>query len=1109
MFNRPAIQAFALLTLLFITRSVIAQSPTALHDVSTPVTKPGSAFGKENHAEGLKIGPTMDVSVVGEYIYAVGQGELRILDNAKSGSPQVVSRLKGLGNTRQIAVSRGHAFITAREEGLFIVDCHQPESPKLVYHYDTAELATAIAVSGDLAAVGNRFAGIELLDVSNPSDPQYLTTIRCGEVQSLVFHGDWLYAGTWSEKALAIINVSQPSKPELVKTIPLDGKGDGLDVSGNLLAIATGHHARSKTSPKPGDEAFGRGHGIEFYDISNPADPKRLSTVKFPPFYRIGMDMWGVVLASGHAFVNDTHNGFFLIDVHDPTLPRCIGWSQLPIVRGDPSPVAGLAVSNDRVFLAGGFDDLHLVKTDVSITEPSASGQELRIANKIHTKPRHGLPAYIVNGSVRSVVPWKDDLLLVAAGSAGWHVVRQQENGFEGVAEYPTRGFARDVAVQADRIFVAESLGGLSIWETQATGEIKKVQDYAVPGKSITQVVPADDGRIAFLAVGPNNLHIIRIAADGSIQRIIDETPKSGLFYREPFSPLTSDGKRILVQWHTIGLHEYIIDAVSVQRSGWIYPHQMDTECGAAPDGENWVATSRRGFFNLNNAETRAPEVLGLHRHEGKPLPGKPSLFGDKLFIADPFLGEVSCLAKNADGSFDVRAQLQLAGHPGRVKFCNGKALIPAGRDGLLMWRLDAQAQANANVLSISLGDEIDVGRTLDSEPLNQYQVDLRCHPHDPSKLVISAKNGFEAHTLAFLSSDAGKTWSVARQERSGDPDCVFDNDGRAFWSYMDKPTGGRLGIRRADNDREPWSAGKLVTAECVDKPHLAVDRTKGPHAGTIYLVGREIGKPVVNVSRSADGGETWQTTRVDVGPEIGEGFIDAPPTILPDGMLVIFVRSKNNITTDASGQYAGNRTTMHLLRSSDGGRTFEKPIFIRDSRSYPNQGVGAAMGTTAGAGTFKSSTRLYHVQSTPRPGAPSELEIVTSDDNGLTWSKPRPVPGTSDRGRGAGAASLTVNRDGVIGIQYFSMTSREFDVMFTASIDGGETFTEPVRVTSVTSTLPPYGIKQPRPLGGDQVWGDVAADGAFWLVWTDHRHDTGDYRIFVRRAVVDMKVVP
>jgi len=193
-----------------------------------PIQRPGPEFETELKAEALKIGATMDVAVAGEHVFVIGQGHLRVLSNAGDGKPALIGQLGGLGNTRQIAVSRGHAFITSREEGVFTVDVREPSQPKLVYHYDTAELATAIAVSGDVAALGNRFAGIELLDVSQPAQPRRLATIRVGEVQSLVFHGTWLYAGTWSEKAVAVIDVRDPWKPALVKTVPLDGKGERI-----------------------------------------------------------------------------------------------------------------------------------------------------------------------------------------------------------------------------------------------------------------------------------------------------------------------------------------------------------------------------------------------------------------------------------------------------------------------------------------------------------------------------------------------------------------------------------------------------------------------------------------------------------------------------------------------------------------------------------------------------------------------------------------------------------------------------------------------------------------------------------------------------------------
>lgn len=672
--------------LLLLTALMLAPLAT-LQAADAPIQRPNSEYGAELKAQALHIGDTMDVAASGDHVFAIGKGELRVLSNAREGKPVLIGKLAGLGNTRQIAVSRGHAFITSREDGMFIVDVRDPSQPKLVHHYDTAELATAIAVSGDVAAVGNRFAGIELLDVSQPASPKHLATIRCGEVQSLVFHGTWLYAGTWSEKAVAVIDVRNPWKPLLVKTVPLDGKGDGLDVNGNVLAVATGHHARGKGYPKPGDAAFGSGHGIEFFDIANPAEPKRLSGVKFPPFYRLGMDMWGVVLAGGHAFVNDTHNGFFLLDVRDPMKPRPIGWTQLPPVGKDPSPVAGLAVVNGRVFLAGGFDDLHLVDMHLTDAEPQVSDKGLQVPAKPTEAPAHGLPSYVVDGSIRSVVRWKDDLLLVAAGSAGWHIVRQTDTGFVPVAQHSTRGFARDMAFHGDRVFVAESLGGLSLWQKQPSGEMQRMGAYEVPGKSIHQVLLADEGRIAFLAVGPNVLHIIKIADDGQTALVMPHVTNTGLFYRDPISPLSADGRRVLVQWHVTGLHEFLIEGGTVKRSGWIFPHAMDTECGATPHRDGWLATSRQGFFPLTEGETRSPDQIGLLKPNNRPFPGKPSISGQTLFITDPFLGDVSAFDLTDATNPKLTAELHLSGHPGRVAVHHGKALIPAGREGLLMWK--------------------------------------------------------------------------------------------------------------------------------------------------------------------------------------------------------------------------------------------------------------------------------------------------------------------------------------------------------------------------------------------------------------------------------------
>ncbi len=50
---------------------------------------------------------------------------------------------------------------------------------------------------------------------------------------------------------------------------------------------------------------------MEIFDLSDPAQPVFVSRIKFPSFYEMGNDMWGVTVVDGLAFVADTHNGMF------------------------------------------------------------------------------------------------------------------------------------------------------------------------------------------------------------------------------------------------------------------------------------------------------------------------------------------------------------------------------------------------------------------------------------------------------------------------------------------------------------------------------------------------------------------------------------------------------------------------------------------------------------------------------------------------------------------------------------------------------------------------------------------------------------------------------
>ena len=89
-------------------------------------------------------GEFMDVRGYRDRIYAISRkngGSLTVFDADLCR----ITSLEGIGSARQIEIRDGLAFITAREDGLFIVDLTADE-PRIVSHYRTVEFATGITL---------------------------------------------------------------------------------------------------------------------------------------------------------------------------------------------------------------------------------------------------------------------------------------------------------------------------------------------------------------------------------------------------------------------------------------------------------------------------------------------------------------------------------------------------------------------------------------------------------------------------------------------------------------------------------------------------------------------------------------------------------------------------------------------------------------------------------------------------------------------------------------------------------------------------------------------------------------------------------------------------
>lgn len=412
----------------------------------------------------------------------------------------------------------------------------------------------------------------------------------------------------------------------------------------------------------------------------------------------------------------------------------------------------------------------------------------------------------------------------------------------------------------------------------------------------------------------------------------------------------------------------------------------------------------------------------------------------------------------------------------------------------------------SATALDVTLGPEVNVGAAITTAPFQQYQCDLRTDPMKPDRMVITLKNSNdETQTAAFSTTNGGLNWSVTRALKSGDPDVIFDQYGTAYWTIIDTSASKKPGLLLSYDGGASWSDRKTISPKALDHPHTAADRSPtSPYYNSIYFAGRDFASASLGVVRSRDGGLSWQTSSKSLAGTAGKGFVNQP-WVMRDGTLIVPVRSQNNIIIQ-NGYYAGNRVNTYSVRSTDGGVSFEEPVFVANRDSPKTVGAGGSANFADGGivgGMWQGIERLYFAfPINPGNNTSPQIQLCTSDDAGKSWTPPRKITPIPPAGKGYTIPSIMVNPDGVVGLQFFEVSGDNFNVFFSASSDGGSTFSTPIRVSSATGKAVPFG-KIPRELGGDQIFASAAADGTFRLLWTDNRDRDDLYSIYYRKVTV------
>lgn len=662
--------------------------------MAAQIGHPEDVYGKRLPiTRDLGIGPTMAARVVGDRLYTIGRGRLRVFDTTAPGNPKPLGTLAGLGNTRQLEVRDGVVYITSREDGVFIVNVAKPSKPTLLCHYDPIEVATGMAVSGKVMFVACRSHGVELVDVSDPAKPLHLSTVRTGEAQSLDVRNGFAYVGVWGTSQLVVADVRNARAPVITAKLPLDGYGDGVAVRGKHVYVATGHHSRERRggSPKPGDPGYGRGHGLEIYDITDPAKPVLVSRIKSPSFYRLGNDMWGVKITGNHAFVHDTHNGIFVVNVRDPKRPRFVAHCQLP-ETGHPQPhymgkgslsgyVGGLALAQDHIYVAGGWSDLHIIAMP-GVAKPVQPEPDTPPEIPPFTPGRSKrFRIWTCPGQVRAVA-FMDDLAIVAAGANGVHLLRVWPE-FKELARYDTQGFAMEVSVRGDKAYVAEERGGLSIWERDGNS-LKRIGRYKPRGRIVRDVMVYEPGGYAVLLEDMSIMNIVDVSDPANPKSAYVDKGHGFLYH---ISEDLIDGREFVVLWQLDGLRWYdLYGGPKPTFSGDEYKHRLGGG-GSVPVGKGRLVVWWKGILRVQRGETRPPKDVGQKRIPGTRLHGRTQLLDGKLTLSARTFGDIATIDITDPESPKLVEKWNSPGNPGRLVMHQGKLIVPNGYEGLWVER--------------------------------------------------------------------------------------------------------------------------------------------------------------------------------------------------------------------------------------------------------------------------------------------------------------------------------------------------------------------------------------------------------------------------------------
>lgn len=408
-------------------------------------------------------GSVTDIELNGHLVYytayksSTGQS-LRVLYSEDPNNPvNITTSWSDSNNALGLAVAGNLVYVAAAEDGFFTVNVSDINNFFTEGHIDTPGNATDVITNGRYAYLAAGTEGVFAIDIIDKTNPEIIGHFDTpGYARKLALQGKTLFVAD-GDGGVIVLDVANPEHLAFVAAIPIVPYVYDVDLYGGLLVV--GSH-----------------DGLHTYQIQAGNGVANIANTFYENAYS-DKEAWDVRVRGELAFVAGGPDGFYILNVRDPSNPVLVGNYSIPMgeifhridIDGDTAHLVGPNYwytfdirdpTDIKNLLKIGGGNIHDVYAHGDILYLSYGGTVVIINC---TNPNSWIPLNYISVSTNITAVWVQGRYLYAVedtdGTAKTSLFIYDITDFSSsvlVGNFGTNSQFKDIYVDGDTVYTAQ-----------------------------------------------------------------------------------------------------------------------------------------------------------------------------------------------------------------------------------------------------------------------------------------------------------------------------------------------------------------------------------------------------------------------------------------------------------------------------------------------------------------------------------------------------------------------------------------------------------------------------------------------------------------------------